>query len=188
MSEPHAEPYEGTEHPAYPVGLRLAGRRVVIVGGGTVAQRRLPALLAAGADVPLISPSVTPSVEAMVDAGELTWERRRYAEGDLAEAWYALVATDDPAMNTAVLRRGRGNRVWCVRSDEAAAATAWTPATGPQRGRDRRRTHRTRSAALRRGARRRRGRAARGHAGRAASTAPTGPASHWSAADPATPT
>lgn len=34
------------EHPAYPVGLRLAGRRVVVLGGGQVAQRRLPALIA----------------------------------------------------------------------------------------------------------------------------------------------
>ncbi|WP_181768894.1 uroporphyrinogen-III C-methyltransferase [Streptomyces albidus (ex Kaewkla and Franco 2022)] len=134
MSEPHAEPHEGTDHPAYPVGLRLAGRRVVIVGGGSVAQRRLPALLAAGADVTVISPSVRPSVEAMADAGELTWERRPYADGDLAEAWYALVATDDPATNTAASAEAEACRVWCVRSDEAAAATAWTPATGHSEG------------------------------------------------------
>ncbi len=58
------------EHPAYPVGLRLTGRRVVVLGGGQVAQRRLPALIAAGADILLVSPSATPSVEAMADAGE----------------------------------------------------------------------------------------------------------------------
>ena len=40
-----------TDHPPYPSGLRLAGRRVVVVGGGHVAQRRIPGLLAAGADV-----------------------------------------------------------------------------------------------------------------------------------------
>ncbi|HEV7627164.1 MAG TPA: uroporphyrinogen-III C-methyltransferase, partial [Streptomyces sp.] len=134
MSEPHAQTHEGADHPAYPVGLRLAGRRVVIVGGGSVAQRRLPALLAAGADVLLISPSVTPSVEAMADAGELTWERRPYADGDLADAWYALVATDDPSTNTAASAEAEARRVWCVRSDEAAAATAWTPATGHSEG------------------------------------------------------
>ncbi|MYR64117.1 uroporphyrinogen-III C-methyltransferase, partial [Streptomyces sp. SID625] len=42
------------EHPAYPVGLRLSGRRVVVLGGGQVAQRRLPALIAAGADLVLV--------------------------------------------------------------------------------------------------------------------------------------
>ncbi|MEU9854127.1 uroporphyrinogen-III C-methyltransferase [Streptomyces sp. NPDC047974] len=123
----HVEP---AEHPAYPVGLRLAGRRVVVLGGGTVAQRRLPALIAAGADITLISPSATPSVEAMAEAGEITWVRRRYEAGDLAEAWYALVATTDPAANAAASAEAERARVWCVRSDDAEAATAWTPATG----------------------------------------------------------
>lgn len=122
------------EHPAYPVGLRLTGRRVVVLGGGQVAQRRLPALIAAGADIVLVSPSVTPSVEAMVDAGELTWERRRYAEGDLAEAWYVLVATSDPAANARASAEAERHRIWCVRSDSAEEATAWTPATGHSEG------------------------------------------------------
>ena len=63
-------------HPPYPVGLRLAGRRVVVVGGGHVAQRRVPALIAAGADVLLVSPQVTPALEGL--AGEITWEQRRF--------------------------------------------------------------------------------------------------------------
>ena len=116
--------------PAYPVGLRLAGRRVVVLGGGQVAQRRLPALVAAGADIVLVSPSVTPSVEAMITAGELRWERRRYRPGDLADAWYALIATTDRAANEEASAEAEERRVWCVRSDDAGAATAWTPATG----------------------------------------------------------
>ncbi|MFJ4847848.1 uroporphyrinogen-III C-methyltransferase [Streptomyces sp. NPDC088733] len=116
--------------PAYPVGLRLAGRRVVVLGGGQVAQRRLPTLVAAGADVVLVSPSATPSVDAMAAAGELRWERRRYRPGDLADAWYALIATDDAEVNEAASAEAEERRVWCVRSDDADAATAWTPATG----------------------------------------------------------
>lgn len=116
--------------PAYPVGLRLTGRRVVVLGGGTVSQRRLPALVAAGADITLISPTVTPSVEAMVESGEVTWEPRRYRPGDLADAWYVLIATDDAAANEAASAEAEENRVWAVRSDDAEAATAWTPATG----------------------------------------------------------
>ncbi|MTE18239.1 uroporphyrinogen-III C-methyltransferase [Streptomyces sp. TRM43335] len=123
-----------SEHPAYPVGLRLAGRRVVVLGGGTVAQRRLPALLAAGADVLVIAPSVTPAVEAMAEAGELRWERRAYRPGDLAGAWYAVVATDDAEANAAASAEAEESRVWCVRSDDAEAATAWTPATGRVEG------------------------------------------------------
>ncbi|WP_130797778.1 uroporphyrinogen-III C-methyltransferase [Streptomyces otsuchiensis] len=116
--------------PAYPVGLRLEGRRVLVLGGGAVARRRLPALVAAGADILLVSPEATPSVEAMAEAGELRWERRGYRPGDLDGAWYALIATDDPEVNTAASAEAEERRVWCVRSDDAAAATAWTPATG----------------------------------------------------------
>ncbi|HCA84346.1 MAG TPA: uroporphyrinogen-III C-methyltransferase, partial [Streptomyces sp.] len=86
---------------AYPVGLRLTGRRVVVLGAGQVAQRRLPGLVAAGADVLLIAPAATPSVEAMAVAGEVRWERRTYRDGDLDGAWYALISTDDPEANAA---------------------------------------------------------------------------------------
>lgn len=122
------------EHPAYPVGLRLTGRRVVVLGGGQVAQRRLPALIAAGADVHLVSPEATPSVEAMADAGEITWSRRRYTEGDLEGAWYALISTSDLEANNLASAEGERRRVWCVRSDDADRATAWTPATGHSEG------------------------------------------------------
>ncbi|WP_435245712.1 uroporphyrinogen-III C-methyltransferase [Streptomyces sp. NRRL F-5630] len=121
-------------HPAYPAGLRLAGRKVVVLGGGQVAQRRLPALLTAGADVLLVSPTVTASVEAMATAGEIRWERRRYRAGDLEGAWYAIVATDDAEANTAASAEAEERRVWCVRSDDADAASAWTPATGHSAG------------------------------------------------------
>jgi uroporphyrin-III C-methyltransferase/precorrin-2 dehydrogenase/sirohydrochlorin ferrochelatase len=122
------------QHPAYPVGLRLTGRKTIVIGGGQVAQRRLPALIAAGADITLISPSATPSVEAMADAGEITWVKRRYEEGDLADAWYVLIATADRAANDRASAEAERGRTWCVRSDDAEAATAWTPATGRTEG------------------------------------------------------
>ncbi|MFE0644197.1 uroporphyrinogen-III C-methyltransferase [Streptomyces sp. NPDC058877] len=125
---------QNAEHPAYPVGLRLAGRRVVVLGGGQVAQRRLPALIAAGAEITLISPSATPSVDVMAETGEITWLKRRYEDGDLSDAWYVLVATSDPAANAAASAEAERTRTWCVRSDDAEAATAWTPATGRDAG------------------------------------------------------
>src|SRR3569623_1696383 len=65
----------------YPVGLLLAGRRVLVVGGGQVAQRRIPTLIAAGADVLVVSPEVTPAIEGL--GTEITWARRRFEEADL---------------------------------------------------------------------------------------------------------
>jgi uroporphyrin-III C-methyltransferase / precorrin-2 dehydrogenase / sirohydrochlorin ferrochelatase len=121
-------------YPPYPSGLRLAGRRVVMVGGGHVAQRRVPALLSAGAVVSVVSPEVTPSIEALADAGEITWERRPFAEHDLDETWYVIAATNDKAANEAVSSAAETHRIFCVRADDATAASAWTPAVGRHAG------------------------------------------------------
>ena len=66
-------PHPPGDYPTYPVGLRLAGRRVVVVGGGNVAQRRVPTLIAAGADVYVVSPVVTPAIEGLVGSSEVVW-------------------------------------------------------------------------------------------------------------------
>jgi uroporphyrin-III C-methyltransferase/precorrin-2 dehydrogenase/sirohydrochlorin ferrochelatase len=114
----------------YPAGLVLAGRRVVVVGGGQVAQRRIPGLLTAGAHVTVVSPRVTPSVQGMVGAGEVAWLERGFAPADLDGAWYVIAATDDGDVNAAVSRAAEVRHIFCVRSDDASRATAWTPATG----------------------------------------------------------
>ena len=61
---------------AYLLGLRLRGRQVLVVGGGAVAARRVPRLLAAGADVLLVSPSATPALEELASHGRIEWRRR----------------------------------------------------------------------------------------------------------------
>jgi uroporphyrin-III C-methyltransferase/precorrin-2 dehydrogenase/sirohydrochlorin ferrochelatase len=118
----------------YLVGLDLAGRRVVVVGGGTVAQRRVAGLLAAGAAVEVVAPEVTPAVEGMATARELTWTARGYADGDLDGAWYAIACTDSPAVNVAVGAAAQRARIFCVRADEAPEGSAVTPAVGHHDG------------------------------------------------------
>lgn len=123
-----------TAFPPYPSGLRLAGRRVVVAGGGNVAQRRVPGLLAAGAGVVLVSPETTPAVEAFAASGEITWHRRGFEEADLDEAWYVIAATDDAGVNQRISDAAEARRIFCVRSDDAPKATAWTPAVGRHAG------------------------------------------------------
>ncbi|MQA14644.1 MAG: uroporphyrinogen-III C-methyltransferase [Pseudonocardiaceae bacterium] len=118
----------------YLVGLDLTGRRVVVVGAGTVAARRLPRLVAAGADVLLVAPEATPSVDAMATAGQLRWERRGYANGDLDGAWYAVACTDSPAVNSAVAAEAQDRRIFCVRADDATGGSAATAATAEHDG------------------------------------------------------
>lgn len=115
---------------AYLLGLRLRGRRVVVVGGGAVAARRVPRLLAVGADVLLVSPEVTVSLEGLATAGKITWLAREYRPGDCAGTWLACACAGPAEVNAAVAAEAEQQRTWCVRADDAARATAWTPATG----------------------------------------------------------
>lgn len=122
--------HEDSQEEAYLLGLRLRGRRVVVVGGGTVAARRVPRLLAAGADVVLVSPAVSPALEELAAHGAIAWRDRPYAAGDCAGAWLVIACTSQPEVNAAVAGEAEAGRTWCVRADDAAAATAWTPASG----------------------------------------------------------
>ena len=119
-----------TEPLTYPVGLRLANRRVVIVGAGRVTQRRIPALLAAGAHIEVVAPAATPTVEGFALNGQITWTKRGFDPSDLEGAWYAVAATDSPQVNASVVEAAERHRIFCVRCDDAASSSAITPATG----------------------------------------------------------
>lgn len=122
------------DFPPYPSGLRLAGRRVVVVGGGGVAQRRVPQLIASGADVHVVSPDVTPAIEGLVGSGEITWHARGFEDADVEGAWYVVAVTDDRAVNDRVGTLCEERRIFCVRSDDATLGSAWTPAVGRHAG------------------------------------------------------
>jgi uroporphyrin-III C-methyltransferase / precorrin-2 dehydrogenase / sirohydrochlorin ferrochelatase len=112
----------------YPLGLILTGRRVLVVGGGVVATRRVPALLDAGADVVVVSPGLTPALRGLADAGRLTWVPRRFEPSDVDGVWLVHVAVDDPEAAALVSAAAQERGVFCVRADDRHAATAWTPA------------------------------------------------------------
>jgi uroporphyrin-III C-methyltransferase/precorrin-2 dehydrogenase/sirohydrochlorin ferrochelatase len=114
----------------YLLGLRLRDRRVLVVGGGAVASRRIPSLLDAGAEILLVSPKVAASLEGLAAAGRIRWEARGYQPGDCAGAWLVCACTDDPGVNAAVAAAAETQRTWCVRADDAGASAAWTPASG----------------------------------------------------------
>jgi uroporphyrin-III C-methyltransferase/precorrin-2 dehydrogenase/sirohydrochlorin ferrochelatase len=114
----------------YLLGLRLRDRRVVVVGGGAVASRRIPALLDAGAQILLVSPQATASLEDLAAAGRIRWAARKYSPGDCAGAWLVCACADSPAVNQAVAAAAEAQQTWCVRADDAQASGAWTPASG----------------------------------------------------------
>jgi uroporphyrin-III C-methyltransferase / precorrin-2 dehydrogenase / sirohydrochlorin ferrochelatase len=119
-----------SDPPPYLLGLRLQGRLVVVFGGGRVAARRVPALLESGAVVRIVSPSLSPSLQDLAASGRIRWEQRKYVPGDCEGAWLACAFTADAVTNTAINDDSARCHCWCVRSDDAAASAAWTPATG----------------------------------------------------------
>ncbi|HEX6444660.1 MAG TPA: NAD(P)-dependent oxidoreductase, partial [Streptosporangiales bacterium] len=109
----------------YPLFLDVAGRPVLVVGGGRVAARRAAALADAGADVRVVAPE---ACDEIASDGRLCWERRRYRTADLDGVWLVQAATDDPGVNAAVAAAAAARRVFCVRADDASGGTARTPA------------------------------------------------------------
>jgi uroporphyrin-III C-methyltransferase/precorrin-2 dehydrogenase/sirohydrochlorin ferrochelatase len=107
----------------YPLFLDLAGRRVVVVGGGNVAARRTRTLREAGAHVVVVAPEIDDAVQA----DETIW--RPFEPDDVDGAWLVLACTDDEA-NAAVAQAAAAHNIWCVRSDAADASAAWVPAAG----------------------------------------------------------
>ncbi len=111
----------------YPLFLDLAGKRVVVIGAGSVVARRLPDLLASGAEVEVIAPRAHPDVRAaLARHGRLT--NRRYRAGDLAGAWFAMAATGDAAVDAAVAAEADQERVFCTVAADRSASSAWVPA------------------------------------------------------------
>ena len=117
--------------PSYPLTLDLAGRRVVVVGGGPVAARRVGGLLQAGALVEVIAPWACEDLANRVESGEVHWHDRDYVAGDLLEpapAWLVHTATGSAEVDSQVAREAQAAHIWCIRADDAEASFAWTPA------------------------------------------------------------
>jgi siroheme synthase-like protein len=104
----------------YPVFLEMKDRPCVIVGGGTVAERKVEGLLAAGARVTVISPELTAALATLKEEGRLQHIARAYREGDLEGYEVAVVATDDGAVNAEVAAEGRSasGRIWVNAVDD----------------------------------------------------------------------
>ena len=112
----------------YPVFLDLTDGPVLVVGGGPVAEGKVEGLLAAGANVTVVSPAVTPRLAGWVAAGRIEYLARAYQPGDLAGRRLALVATDDPAVSGAVAAEGRERGIWVNAADEPARCDFILPA------------------------------------------------------------
>lgn len=134
------------------LGLDLAGRTVLVAGGGPVAARRARAMADDGAHVRVVAPQVCEDLRDLVAAslhapllapssaqrrpdggagpgGRVTWAPREVRESDVEDAWLVLAATDDSGTNRDVAAWAAARRTWCVNAGAAHEGTARTPAT-----------------------------------------------------------
>lgn len=103
-----------------PINALVRGRRVLVVGAGRIAARKIEPLLDLGAIVEVVDPDAGAEVRAWADAGRLTLHERRFAPADVEGAWLVFTATDDPEVNRSVYEAGEAARVWVNSADDPA--------------------------------------------------------------------
>ncbi len=103
-----------------PLFLKLAGRRVLLVGGGPVAAAKLRQLLLVGAEVHVVAPAV----DAAIERAKVRIERRAFEARDLEGVWL-VVAAAPPAVNRAVAAAAEQRRVFVNAVDDPANASAF---------------------------------------------------------------
>ncbi len=102
----------------WPVNLLVAGRRVVVVGGGRIAARKIASLLELGAVVVVVAIRVDDEVAELRAAGRVQVLEREFAPADLDDAWLVVTATDSSAVNRSVFTAAEDRRMFCNGADD----------------------------------------------------------------------
>ena len=111
-----------------PLFLDLRGRRVVVIGGGAIAERKIDLLIQSGAAIRIIAPAITPRLAARLTAGELEHAPRDFVPADLDGARLAIAATDAPLVNRAVATAAEARNIFANIVDNAELSTGILPA------------------------------------------------------------
>lgn len=95
----------------YPIHLHIKNRKVVVVGGGGVALRKIQGLIEAGARVTVIDPRPLKAIKSLSSSRRLLWLRRVYRRGDLKDAFLTVAATDNPKINRTVYKEAKRKKI-----------------------------------------------------------------------------
>jgi siroheme synthase-like protein len=102
----------------FPIFVKLDGRLIVVVGGGNIAEAKIPGVLAAGARIRLIAPSVTPQIAEWVRFGKIEWLPKEFDVADLDGAFLVIAATSAPGVSEAVYREAEARGILCNAVDD----------------------------------------------------------------------
>jgi len=109
-----------------PLFLKLAGKAVLVVGAGSVAERKIESLLEAAARVRVVAPQATEGVRRLASEGLVEWLARPFDDADVEDAWLVFAATSDAEVQGRVARATSVRRVFCVAVDDPANASAYS--------------------------------------------------------------
>ncbi len=113
----------------YPICLDLEAKPCVVVGGGRVAERKVLGLLSCSAQVSVISPALTEVLQLQHAEGNIQWIDREYRQGDLAQAFLVIAATDDEETQKQVYEEAAGNNLLLNVADVPHRCNFILPAT-----------------------------------------------------------
>jgi siroheme synthase-like protein len=117
-----------SESDVYPVFLKLAGKPVLVVGAGSVAERKIVGLVEARALVRVVAPMATPALERMAFEGAIEWHRRRFEDADASSVWLIVASTNDPEAQRRVAAAADARRVFLIAVDDRENASAYSGA------------------------------------------------------------
>jgi precorrin-2 dehydrogenase/sirohydrochlorin ferrochelatase len=112
----------------FPIFVKLAGRRCLVIGAGTVGQAKIQSLLDAGANVRVIAPRGTPVVAEWVQSGQIEWEVRDFEVSDLNGAFLVVAATNSSELNGIIFREAQQRNILCNAVDAPAHCDFYYPA------------------------------------------------------------
>lgn len=112
----------------YPIILSVRGRRALVAGGGSVAERKVRGLLDAGADVTVVSPRVSAELTQWAAGGRIRWIERDFAPDDAADCMLVFAATNNADVNAAVLADAHRHGALANDAGDATRGDFSTPA------------------------------------------------------------
>jgi siroheme synthase-like protein len=112
----------------YPVYLNLTGKKCLVFGGGPIAEDKIAKLQSTGAQVTIVSPTVTPNLQAWAHRGDFQWQPREYQAGDMEGAFLSIAATNDRQVNHEIFQEAERLGVLINVVDDPEQCTFIAPA------------------------------------------------------------
>jgi len=124
----------GGKAPLYPVFVDISGKRCLVVGGGSVALRKIRTLVECGAKVRVVSPAAAAEIRRLASDGLVAWEEKKFVPRDLDGVFMAFAATDDTGKNRQIIQACKNKDVPVNAADDPEACDFFVPSVVRRRG------------------------------------------------------